>query len=331
MARKHHSRLAKVIIASVLLAVIIAMFLGVRWWEQQTTNPEPRGDYSERRQEAVEIDGVPYRKRSNLTTILLIGVDKRETSAPASGTRNGGQADFLRLLVIDPAAKKIEQVQIDRDTMTPITILGVLGDRSGVRTAQICLSHGFGDGREQSCLLTADAVSNLLLGVPVDFYAAMSMDGIGALNDWAGGVTVTIEDDFSAFDETMVPGATVTLMGDQAELYVRSRRSVGVGTNEARMQRQQAYLSKLFDLLREKMHSSRESAGSLYDTLEPYLITNIARGRLINEAWAARDYSTELVKLAGSYSIGPDGFKEFHVDQDALQATVLRLFYEEMK
>ena len=56
--------------------------------------------------------------------------------------------------------------------MTPITILGVLGDRSGVRTAQVSLSHGFGDGGAQSCEFTVDAVSNLLLGTQIDFYIA---------------------------------------------------------------------------------------------------------------------------------------------------------------
>ena len=66
--------------------------------------------------------------------------------------------------------------------MTPITILGVLGNRSGVRTAQICLAHSFGDGGAQSCELMAEAVSNLLLGSQIDYYIAMSLDGISAVS-----------------------------------------------------------------------------------------------------------------------------------------------------
>src|SRR5699024_12834204 len=62
--------------------------------------------------------------------------------------------------------------------LTPITILGVLGNPSGMRTAQISLSHGFGDGGAQSCELTVEAVSNLLLGEKIDFYVAMNLDGI---------------------------------------------------------------------------------------------------------------------------------------------------------
>ena len=328
--KKRDSRLTLVAAVLVIAALASGLYLVLRWWDAKTAKPEPRGEYSGRHVDTIEVDGVSYSRRANLTTVLLMGVD-RDGDVEVTGYRNGGQADFLRLLVVDGGRKRVAQVQIDRDTMTPITILGVLGNKSGVRTAQICLSHGFGDGREQSCLLTADAVSNLLLGAPVDFYAAMNLDGIAALNDWVGGVTVTIEDDFSAFDPSMAPGATVTLHGDQAELFVRSRRSIGVGTNEARMRRQQEYLSELFSLMSARFHDDKDAIGGLFDTLSPYLVTDMARGRLINEAWAARDYETEFITLAGEYAVGGDGFKEFHVDQDALQKTVLELFYEEVK
>ena len=60
-----------------------------------------------------------------------MGID-RAGDAVVSGYRNGGQSDFLRLMVIDSAAKRITQLQIDRDTMTPITILGVLGQDGGI-------------------------------------------------------------------------------------------------------------------------------------------------------------------------------------------------------
>ena len=99
-----------------------------------------------------------------------MGVDDYAADAGAiSGYRNGGQADYLLLIVINDERKTLTPIQIDRDTMAEISILGVLGNATGTRTTQICLSHGFGDGREQSCLLTQQAVSRLLLGVPVDF------------------------------------------------------------------------------------------------------------------------------------------------------------------
>ena len=279
----------------------------------------------------MEIGGEPYRRRDELTTILLMGID-RASDATVIGYRNGGQADFLRLLVIDPTADTLTQIGIDRDTMTPITILGVLGDRSGVRTAQVSLSHGFGDGGAQSCEFTVDAVSNLLLGTQIDFYIALDLDGISVLNDLVGGVEVTLEDDFSALDPMMTKGTTLTLHGDQAEYYVRSRMNIGIGTNEARMARQETYIAALSALIDERVHGNKDFVGELYDALEPYLTTNMTRGRLINEAWAARDYARgETVSLAGTHQVGSDGFMQFYIDETALEQTVLSQFYEKLE
>ena len=319
--------------AIVAAGVLTLLYQGGRWLERMSEQPEVRGDLSQRymNDNLIELDGVTYRQRRDVTTVLLMGVDRDTKSATTRSYRNGGQADFLRLLAIDGDNKSISQIQIDRDTMTPITVLGVLGNKSGVRTAQISLSHGFGDGRSQSCELTVEAVSNLLFGVPIDFYVALNMDGISALNDMVGGVTVTLEDDFSALDPSMTAGATLTLVGEQAELYVRGRKDIGVGTNEARMARQEQYISLLMDALRAQVSADKEFAGTLYDELEPFLTTNISRGRMINEVWAAKDYERcEVVKPDGVHTVGSDGFMQFYVDEAALRQSVIGLFYEEV-
>lgn len=75
-------------------------------------------------------------------------------------------------------------------------------------TQQICLGYAFGDGRQTSCEVTVEAVENLLGGQAIDQYLAMGLDGISTLNDLAGGVTVTLEDDFSAIDPAMTKGTT---------------------------------------------------------------------------------------------------------------------------
>lgn len=324
-------------IAGVLIAVAIALVLfyqGGNWLEHRTDKTEPRGDHTQRYayDEQIELDGVAYRKRKDVTAILLMGIDTESVDSTGNSYRNGGQADFLRLLVIDDADKKVAQIQIDRDTMTPITVLGVLGNKSGVRTAQICLSHGFGDGQAKSCALTVEAVSNLMFGIPIDFYIAMNLDGISALNDMLGGVTVTLEDDFSSLDPLMTAGATLTLVGDQAEIYVRSRRNIGIGTNEARMARQELYVSQMLSLLYAHMKKDEEFVGALYDAIAPYLTTDINRGRLINEVWATRDYHrTVAIKPAGVHEMGSDGFMQFHVDEVGLQQIIVDLFFEKVK
>lgn len=317
-----------------LIITIAVLYQGGRWLERRAEKPETRGDYTQRYayDNMLEVDGAIYRQRKNITTILLMGIDAKAESLVTQGYRNGGQADFLRLLLVDHANSTITQVQIDRDTMTPISVLGVLGNKSGMRTAQICLAHGFGNDKEQSCELTAEAVSNMLFGTTIDLYLAMNLDGVSRLNDKLGGVTVTLEDDFSFLDPAMTVGTTMTLMGDQAEIYVRNRMNVGVGTNEARMARQEQYISQLIEQVYERVSMDKEFAGLLYDDMSAYFTTNISRGRLINEVWNAREYELlPVVKPEGTYQVGSDGFMQHYVDESALQQIVLELFYEEVK
>lgn len=313
-----------------VLAVVLVLYGGGRWLEKRAEKPETRTELPQADQETVEVDGTTYRKRDDLSVILAMGVD-HETQETYD-YRKAGQADFLRLIVLDNKNKTVQQLQIDRDTITPVTMLGVLGDRYEPVTQQICLGYAFGDGRQSSCEVTVEAVENLLGGQKIDQYLSMGLDGISTLNDLAGGVTVTLEDDFSAIDPAMTKGTTLTLWGDQAEVYVRTRRSIGVGTNEARMARQEQYIRQITSQLDAKVQQDQNFVLTAYDALEPYLYTNIPRGQLANEAWAAKDYTRlDTIKPDGTYQVGEDGFMEFYPDADALQQAVLQLFYEKVE
>lgn len=317
-----------------MVLLLATLMVGVRWLEKWNEQPEPVGDYRQRYayEDLLEVDGVTYRPRRRLTTILLMGIDQDgETAAGVQSYRNGGQADFLRLIVIDSEQKGISQLQIDRDTMTPITVFGVLGNRSGVRTSQIALAHNFGNGPNENCELTVEAVSNLLMGIDIDFYAAMNMDGIAVLNDAVGGVTVTLEDDFSEQDGEMVKGETLKLSGEQATLFVRGRQSVGDGTNEARMKRQQAFISALGEEIVKRQSADNHFIEALYDDLLPYMTTNLSKGRLINNVWFAAEYEhAQVFALKGVHRVGGNGYVEFIADEESLAQTVLELFYEKV-
>ena len=266
MNRQKQYRGAAAALAVLVLAAVL-FFVGGSWLEKRSQKPETRTELPQETAETMEVDGVTYRKKSRLTTILVMGVD--HDPQDSYEYRKAGQADFLRLVVLDDADKTVQQLQIDRDTMTSVTVLGLLGDRYEPVTEQICLGYAFGDGRQTSCEVTVEAVENLLGGQEIDQYLAMGLDGISTLNDLAGGVTVTLEDDFSAIDPAMTKGTTLTLQGEQAETYVRSRRSVGVGTNEARMARQESYIRQLSVQLDEKLQNYADQGG--YSTVEEFM------------------------------------------------------------
>lgn len=310
-----------------VLAVVLVLYGGGRWLEKRAEKPETRTQLPQADQETVEVDGVTYRKKSRLTTILVMGVD--HDTQDSYEYRKAGQADFLRLVVLDDADKTVQQLQIDRDTMTPVTVLGLLGDRYEPVTEQICLGYAFGDGRQTSCEVTVEAVENLLGGQEIDQYLAMGLDGISTLNDLAGGVTVTLEDDFSAADPAMTKGATLTLQGDQAEIFVRRRMDIGEGTNEARMVRQEEYLAQLSAQLESRVQQNQQFTAQVYDALQPYLVTDLAKGQLVNEVWAAKDDTVEpAIALEGEHKVAEDGFTEFYPTKASIQKAVLTLFWE---
>ena len=62
--------------------------------------------------------------------------------------------------------------------MTEIEVFDYFGEPLGNETQQLTLAYAFGDGREESCELTAEALSKLLFGLKIDGYFAVNMDSI---------------------------------------------------------------------------------------------------------------------------------------------------------
>lgn len=269
-----------------------------------------------------------YRK-SDLTNILMIGVDWTDTEQEIASSRYKGQADFLQLVSIDKRNKTVSTIHIDRDTLTPIRIYGPFGDYAGVRETQICLSHAYGSTQEQCCENTVWAVSHLLGDIPIKGYVVIDIGGIAAVNDALGGVTVTLSDDFTHLDPAMVKGETITLAGKQAEYYVRSRIGVGAGTNISRMGRQKAFAEGANALMLEGVHKDMNYIGGVLDQVAGHVQTNLSRGFLINTAYSSCKYEhADMHSILGVHEIGEDGFMGFAPDPDSLGELLTRLFFE---
>ena len=325
-SRREVLRALLIILCAVL--VIASGYLVARYFETRGQT-EPRGELDKGK--SVEYKGKQYKKRNGLTSLLLIGVDKTESSA-SGGYRSGGQADFLLLTVIDPEANSVRQLQIDRDCMANITVLSVLGKEVGTRNTQICLSHAFGKTEAENCSYTVKAASSLLQGVDIDLYLSSDISSISRLNDSLGGVTVLVEEDLTELDPALEAGKTVTLLGKQAELFLRQRHGISDGSNRERAKRQRTYLSAALDSIKRQSASDAAFLNRLLDELEDYTATNATKGRLINEMNAALKCELRPVELLkGEYLRGKDGFIEFHPDEDALMEWVLDVFYKQVQ
>lgn len=297
---------------------------------EQNSHVQGRGEMSEdfNLAETLEYEGQTYIRKPNQTNILIMGIDKNN-KMQTQNFRKGGQADFLLLLVIDNKDKTIHQLQIDRDTITEVAVLGVLGKPVGTSTMQICLAHGFGENSKENCEYTTEAVKNFLQGIKISLYVAADLNAIDAFNDALDGVVVTLEEDFSAFDPQMAKGKTLQLTNEQAEYFVRSRINLGDESNQSRMKRQRTYLTSAITTLLKKTKENTMFLSGFYDTMEKTVVTNISKGRMINELNKIQQYTISPIKtLEGEHKIGRDGFMEFHVEEESVTRWVLETFYE---
>ena len=272
-------------------------------------------------------NGTAYARREDLETVLLLGVDKFEGETP-EGYINNQQTDFLLLLVMDKENETCTPIQLNRDTMTQIQILGVTGEPAGTTTGQLALAHTYGSGEEDSCENTVLAVENLLYGMEIDHYVSLTMDGVALLNDLVGGVTVEVLDDFSGIDDSLVQGETVTLQGQQALTYVRSRGGLEDSSNLHRMERQRQYLSALQQQLKAAV---RQEDGFTLDALlqlNEYMVSDCTVDQLsdLGNSLAAYQVS-DILTTPGDAQEGEE-FMEFTVDEAALQQLVMDVFYE---
>ena len=140
-----------------LLILIAALAIGI-WYlrNDEDETAAPPEDYvwnTTLEQEYIEFNGEKYIKNSKVETILLGGVDNDGKIDLSGGNGSGGQADVLLLLVINNETKTIDKIQIDRDTMTQFTVLNENYLAEGTQTAQIALSHAYGNGAVSAVII----------------------------------------------------------------------------------------------------------------------------------------------------------------------------------
>ncbi len=278
-------------------------------------------------EDSIYYNGAYYVLNENLSTLLILGIDDFEVTE-SDTYRNSSQADLVLVAVFDEENKTCTLLHLNRDTMTNVSVLDALGHDVGVTYEQLALAHTYGRGLEDSCENTVNTVSSLLYGVEIDNYISLTMDAVSILNDAVGGVTVTIEDDFTGVDDTLVQGETVTLMGEHALNFVRARYSMtDDSSNLARMERQKTYMVALTSALKSAASEDAAFLLETYTAIADYVVTDCD----IN---AMADYGTRLSEYSLTDIVSPDGeaikgevYMEYYVDETALQQLVVDLFY----
>ena len=267
------------------------------------------------------------KRKENLETILVLGLDKNEYPDDSRAYINDMQSDFNLVLVLDKDTNVCTPLLLNRDTMTEIIRLGVFGDEAGTYTGQLALAHTYGSGGSDSCINAKKVVSKLLGGVTIDHYMSFTMDAVPTVNDAVGGVTVTVLDDFQD-SETLVKGKTVVLKGQEALNYVRGRHGAGDQTNVSRMKRQEQYMSALIERLIATAKKDPDLLTELTLSLGDSFQTDYAVNQLQKLAdWLLEAKIEDFVTIDGEAKVGQE-FMEFYLDQSSLEKVVNSLFYQ---
>ena len=331
MRRSYDVKTSYLKIGAIVLLCVVLIFCGIvllnKWEENRGRFPEQ--DFGD---PTIEYNGIKYALKENVETFLVLGLDKLEGEGSASDSYNNDkQSDFLMLLVFDNASKHVSAIHINRDTMVPVNVLGVAGNKIDTVTKQIALSHTYGNGRDVSCRNVAESVSSLLMGMKVNHYISSTMDSVSILNDLVGGVEVEVLDDFGGIDDTLIKGERVTLMGDQALTYIRARKNVGDETNVSRMKRQQQYIRSLRDSLDRCAANDKEFVAGAIVKMAEYIISDRSATQLQTLAEKFAEYEFDgIMEIDGESSV-KNGFVEFYASEDAIKELIIELFYSPAK
>lgn len=273
-----------------------------------------------------------YQYSSDYETYLFLGTDGSGHESANREEYVGNMADFLMLAVINRKEQTYALLQLNRDTMTEIDLIGKDGEGMATANMQLCTAHWYGGTEKESSENTVNAVSKLLGGLTIDGYYTLNMENISRLNHAAGGVTVTIKNDLTSLDPSMKQGETITLTDEQAYRFVRGRMGVEDGENTSRMERQKQYLEAFLTKIKENMQEDPQTALDVYDEMADVSVTNISGGTItdiLTEMHTAENRG--IFQIEGESRTGEhldDGLEhaEFYLNEKDIATTVKVLY-----
>ncbi|NLI70446.1 MAG: LCP family protein [Firmicutes bacterium] len=187
----------------------------------------------------------PPQKNKNIN-VLLLGIDADIT--------DGSRTDTIMVVSFDPEGEGASMLSIPRDTYVNI---------KGYGYDKINHAHSYG-----GIPLTLETVEKLL-GLEMNYYARINLQGFEAIVDLLGGVVIDVEPEIARVEPILRSGSQ-RLSGREALSYVRVRK---VGSDFGRIQRQQEFL---LAVARQSLNASNVTKMPRFvNLLGDNLITNI--------------------------------------------------------
>lgn len=318
-----------IIVAIIILLIVCGVTAGVycfKYFEARKYHATGEENKSQANDNTVTYEGKEYVYNYNLKNILFLGIDNEAEIELENRPGMGGQADCIMILSMNSEDKTSTILQISRDSMTEIDIYDTQGNHYTSISAQLAAQYAYGNTATTSCWATKNTVSELLYNLPIYGYISLDIAGIPLINEYVGGVTLTMPEDYTDVDPTFTKGNTITLDGEQAERYVRYRDTNKKGSNQVRMERQVHYIPALKDKLVESLDDSEEDVEELTSIIEPYLVTDLTTEEIAQLA----EYEWEVENVTyvpGEVMVGEE-HEEFHINEAELQKLIIDTFYQ---
>lgn len=323
---KRHRRknLKKIILISmiVLLVIVALLFIVLNITSNKNDLRVDSSKISEGK--VIYYNNHKYVFNENLTTILMIGYDKRDMGATSSGN---GQADYLVLYTLDVETGKIKALSIPRDTMISASQIPGAVSTNDNGLMQLALTYNYGNTNDEACQTTTTAVSRLIYNMPIKYYLSLNLNGIAPLNDAAGGVVLKPTE--SIPNSAIKEGEEISLMGKEAYLYVQYRNTQKLTSALDRQNRQMQYVRELVKQIKQKKDFNLGTILSFYNISKKYLTTNLSIQEINFFAQQLLDKGLdnfEIHDLKGEMKQGPQ-YAEYYVNQTNLYESMLDLYY----
>ncbi len=271
----------------------------------------------------VHYKGGKYNFNKNLTSILIMGVDKNDIEAVGDYGYNG-QADAVFLLVADTATGEVDLINISRDSMVNVDVYTPDGTYIRNGKMQLCLAYAYGKDEQASAENVMKSLSELMYGIPINSYFTMDFTAVRVLTDAVGGVKVP---EYTS-DYSKPTGRMITVYGKTAEGYIRLRDTSVLDSNLTRMERQKAFIKAFVDKTVALTKQNIKTPINLYNAVQGYVFTDIGADEV---TYMAANFmngvaNMEFHSVAGTVTKG-EKYAEYQVDSEALYELVLEVFY----
>ena len=323
--------LTTVLIAAVVVVVGLIVINGLRGNDVDTTASRVSNTGAYRN---LTVDGKNYRYNNLIENVLYIGIDSEGAMETSQAYGSAPRSDVVMLVVMDKYHKTLSILSFNRNTMLEIRQYDVEGNPLTPVEEQLAYAFAAGNGGTRSCEITADAISDLLGGIPVDRYVVMNRSSLPYINQMLGGVTVTLPDDSLARQfPGLTAGSTVTLTDEQAAAFVRYRDTDQAFSNNDRMERQKVFVLGAIDKLEENVLQDPEQTWEQMNdsNMSDYVMTNITQGQYLNYVNILEDLdlSQPNFYIPEGESDDSEELEKYYINENSLKQLILDIFYLE--